>query len=221
MAGLCESGNEPLGSLKANDIVTATSRLEHASRKSRAGVDTEHWGGGARHGEERRNGGILGRGREGKKPMAVQVLTCYGTKIVLQWLKEGKLVINKISQLGPMDPSTNSRLKSKSMVLQPFEGPRPTSQLLVSCPHAKAEVDDHPTRMKAYFHISGYVNKQKYWYWYDINPREIYKVPLDSVGHDFILWDYRILYFFKDDNRNAVTVNSEYYVEMLQTFVTP
>ncbi|KAJ4438082.1 hypothetical protein ANN_14021 [Periplaneta americana] len=37
------------------------------------------------------------------------VLTCYGTKIVLQWLKEGKLVINKISQLGPMDPSTNSR----------------------------------------------------------------------------------------------------------------
>ncbi|KAJ4431683.1 hypothetical protein ANN_20285 [Periplaneta americana] len=38
-----------------------------------------------------------------------RVLTCYGTKIVLQWLKEGKLVINKISQLGPMDPSTNSR----------------------------------------------------------------------------------------------------------------
>ncbi|KAJ4450745.1 hypothetical protein ANN_02175 [Periplaneta americana] len=37
------------------------------------------------------------------------LLTCYGTKIVLQWLKEGKLVINKISQLGPMDPSTNSR----------------------------------------------------------------------------------------------------------------
>ncbi|KAJ4439324.1 hypothetical protein ANN_07446 [Periplaneta americana] len=33
-----------------------------------------------------------------------EVLTCYGTKIVLQWLKEGKLVINKISQLGPMDP---------------------------------------------------------------------------------------------------------------------
>ncbi|KAJ4452044.1 hypothetical protein ANN_03559 [Periplaneta americana] len=40
---------------------------------------------------------------------ATRVLTCYGTKIVLQWLKEGKLVINKISQLGPMDPSTNSR----------------------------------------------------------------------------------------------------------------
>ncbi|KAJ4431655.1 hypothetical protein ANN_20254 [Periplaneta americana] len=37
------------------------------------------------------------------------MLTCYGTKIVLQWLKEGKLVINKISRLGPMDPSTNSR----------------------------------------------------------------------------------------------------------------
>ncbi|KAJ4435479.1 hypothetical protein ANN_18095 [Periplaneta americana] len=37
-----------------------------------------------------------------------KVLTCYGTKIVLQWLKEGKLVINKISQLGPVDPSTNS-----------------------------------------------------------------------------------------------------------------
>ncbi|KAJ4436818.1 hypothetical protein ANN_16950 [Periplaneta americana] len=37
------------------------------------------------------------------------LLTCYGTKIILQWLKEGKLVINKISQLGPMDLSTNSR----------------------------------------------------------------------------------------------------------------
>ncbi|KAJ4426640.1 hypothetical protein ANN_26438 [Periplaneta americana] len=39
----------------------------------------------------------------------ITVLTCYGTKIVLQWLKEGKLVINKISQLGPVDPSSNSR----------------------------------------------------------------------------------------------------------------
>ncbi|KAJ4447670.1 hypothetical protein ANN_09677 [Periplaneta americana] len=37
------------------------------------------------------------------------MLTCYGTKIVIQWLKEEKLVINKISQLGPVDPSTNSR----------------------------------------------------------------------------------------------------------------
>ncbi|KAJ4435598.1 hypothetical protein ANN_18214 [Periplaneta americana] len=42
--------------------------------------------------------------------MRFRVLTCYGTKIVLQWLKEGKLVINKISQLGPMDPLTNSRI---------------------------------------------------------------------------------------------------------------
>ncbi|KAJ4443910.1 hypothetical protein ANN_05697 [Periplaneta americana] len=41
-------------------------------------------------------------------PEMLTVLTCYGTKIVLQWLKEGKLVINKISQLGPVDPSTNS-----------------------------------------------------------------------------------------------------------------
>ncbi|KAJ4439580.1 hypothetical protein ANN_07707 [Periplaneta americana] len=43
------------------------------------------------------------------KKFLSSMLTCYGTKIVLQWLKEGKLVINKISQLGPMDPSTNSR----------------------------------------------------------------------------------------------------------------
>ncbi|KAJ4439754.1 hypothetical protein ANN_07882 [Periplaneta americana] len=41
--------------------------------------------------------------------VGVGLLTCYGTKIVLQWLKEGKLVINKISQLGPMDPMTKSR----------------------------------------------------------------------------------------------------------------
>ncbi|KAJ4433750.1 hypothetical protein ANN_16062 [Periplaneta americana] len=48
-------------------------------------------------------------GENSEKTQAV--LTCYGTKIVLQWLKEGKLVINKISQLGPMDPSTNSRMR--------------------------------------------------------------------------------------------------------------
>ncbi|KAJ4446645.1 hypothetical protein ANN_13342 [Periplaneta americana] len=28
------------------------------------------------------------------------------------------------------------------------EGPRPTSRLLTSRPHAEAEVDDHPTRME-------------------------------------------------------------------------
>ncbi|KAJ4432352.1 hypothetical protein ANN_20971 [Periplaneta americana] len=28
------------------------------------------------------------------------------------------------------------------------EGPRPTSRLLASRSHAKAEVDDHPTRMR-------------------------------------------------------------------------
>ncbi|KAJ4444395.1 hypothetical protein ANN_06187 [Periplaneta americana] len=42
------------------------------------------------------------------------VLTYYGTKIVLQWLKERKLVINKIYQLGPMGPSTNSRDKTRA-----------------------------------------------------------------------------------------------------------
>ncbi|KAJ4445213.1 hypothetical protein ANN_07014 [Periplaneta americana] len=50
------------------------------------------------------------------------VLTCYGTKIVLQWLKEGKLVINKISQLGPVDPSTNSILQTFWGTMQREEG---------------------------------------------------------------------------------------------------
>ncbi|KAJ4440668.1 hypothetical protein ANN_08815 [Periplaneta americana] len=61
-----------------------------------------------------------------------RVLTCYGTKIVLQWLKKGKLVINKISQLGPMDPLTNSsvmyegkeRIMSDSEVVSTTPGGR-------------------------------------------------------------------------------------------------
>ncbi|KAJ4448748.1 hypothetical protein ANN_00139 [Periplaneta americana] len=44
------------------------------------------------------------------------MLTCYGTKIVLQWLKEGKLVINKISQLGLMDPLDQQQHKVKKVV---------------------------------------------------------------------------------------------------------
>ncbi|KAJ4429304.1 hypothetical protein ANN_26308 [Periplaneta americana] len=84
---------------------------------------------------------------------SAKVLTCYGTKIVLQWLKEGKLVTNKISQLGPMDPSTNSRCGPPDILgvcvnEVATKRPRPTSQLLASRPHAEAEVDDHPTRME-------------------------------------------------------------------------
>ncbi|KAJ4427621.1 hypothetical protein ANN_25269 [Periplaneta americana] len=53
--------------------------------------------------------GLCEGGNKLARSLKATLLTCYGTKIVLQWLKEGKLVINKISQLGPMDPSTNSR----------------------------------------------------------------------------------------------------------------
>ncbi|KAJ4439759.1 hypothetical protein ANN_07887 [Periplaneta americana] len=75
------------------------------------------------------------------------VLTCYGTKIVLQWLKEGKMVINKISQLGPMDPSTNSRSKNFSITKKSLSiiiiingttalhGPWPSSEVFAIPPY--------------------------------------------------------------------------------------
>lgn len=78
---------------------------------------------------------------------------------------------------------------------------------------------------EAHFELSGYVNKQNFRYWCSENPRQLHQRPLHSrkvtvwcgVGRIGIIGPY----FFEDDAGNHVTVNSQRYVEMLNTFLEP
>lgn len=78
---------------------------------------------------------------------------------------------------------------------------------------------------EAHFHLSGYVNKQNFRFWSDVNPRELHQQPLHSKK--VTVWcamsSLGIIgpYFFEDGQGNAVTVTSQRYAEMLDNFFTP
>jgi len=78
---------------------------------------------------------------------------------------------------------------------------------------------------EAHFHLTGYVNKQNYRYWADSNPKEVHERPLHSS--EVTVWcavlSYGVIgpYFFENEERITMTVTSDRYVEMLQTFVAP
>jgi hypothetical protein len=73
-----------------------------------------------------------------------------------------------------------------------------------------------------HFHLSGFVNKQNFHYWCDVNPMVLHERPFHSnkvtvwcaVSGKVIIGSYS----FKDGRERAVTVNGEQYWEMLQTF---
>lgn len=77
---------------------------------------------------------------------------------------------------------------------------------------------------EAHFHLSGYVNKQNFRYWAAENPHFLHQKPLHSekvtvwcaVSRNGIIGPY----FFEDNDGHAVTVNSERYVNMIETFLT-
>ena len=78
---------------------------------------------------------------------------------------------------------------------------------------------------EAYFHVSGFVNKQNFRYWSQADPRALHEKPLHS--QEVTVW-YAMSasgiigpYFFENEAGNAVTVNVDHYVEMLQNFFTP
>ena len=80
------------------------------------------------------------------------------------------------------------------------------------------------TSDEAYFHLSGFVNKQNFRYWSDQNPLNVMEKPLHSkrvtvwcAVANFDVWGS---YFFEEDN-NCVTVNSTRYCEMLLNFLKP
>ena len=78
---------------------------------------------------------------------------------------------------------------------------------------------------EAHFHMSGYVNKQNYRYWAEANPHQLHERPLHSAK--VTVWcaisSKGIIgpYFFEDDNEKPVTVTSERYAHMLETFLIP
>ena len=78
---------------------------------------------------------------------------------------------------------------------------------------------------EAHFHLTGYANKQSYRYWADSNPIEVHERPLHSSK--VTVWcavsSHEIIgpYVFENEARITITVTSDRYVEMLQSFVAP
>lgn len=77
---------------------------------------------------------------------------------------------------------------------------------------------------EAHFHLDGYVNKQNCRYWASENPFNLHEQPLHSqkvtvwcaISTSGIIGPY-----FFEENNQTVTVNSDRYVEMLETFFVP
>lgn len=77
---------------------------------------------------------------------------------------------------------------------------------------------------EAHFHLSGTVNKQNFRYWAAENPQELHQRPLHSPRvtvwcaiSKFFVWGP---YFFEEDGL-TVTVNSDRYCHMIETFLRP
>ena len=77
---------------------------------------------------------------------------------------------------------------------------------------------------EAHFYVCGSVNKQNFRYWAQENPRELHQRPLHSAK--VTVWcaisKFGVIgpYFF-EENGSSVTVNSERYFAMLETFLEP
>jgi hypothetical protein len=78
---------------------------------------------------------------------------------------------------------------------------------------------------EAYFHLSGFVNKQNFCYWSATNPIELHERPLhiSKVTVWCAVSSFGIIgpYFFEDERKRAVTVTGPPYVHMLENFLGP
>jgi len=78
---------------------------------------------------------------------------------------------------------------------------------------------------ESHFQVSGFVNKQNFHYWSQTNPRALHEKPPHSqkVTVRCAMSASGIIgpYFFENEVGNAVTVNADRYVEILQNFFTP
>ena len=73
---------------------------------------------------------------------------------------------------------------------------------------------------EAYFHLSGFVNKQNFCYWSATNPIELNERPLhcSKVTVWCAITSYGIIgpYFFEEEREKTVTVTGPCYVHMLE-----
>jgi hypothetical protein len=75
---------------------------------------------------------------------------------------------------------------------------------------------------EAQFHLNGFVNKQNFRNWSEVNPCQVHQRPLHSekvtvwcaVSSNGIIDQY----FFEDENDHATIVTSPCYVNMVATF---
>jgi hypothetical protein len=77
---------------------------------------------------------------------------------------------------------------------------------------------------EAYIHLPGYVNKQNFRYWMRENPKRMHEKPLycEKVTVWCPISTSGIIgpYFFEDDAGKWVTLTSQRYVHMIETFLT-
>jgi len=77
---------------------------------------------------------------------------------------------------------------------------------------------------EAHFHLSGFVNKQNFRYWSDVNPHLLHETSFHS--QKVIVWcailANRIIgpFFLENEAEDAVTVNFERYIAMIRNFLT-
>lgn len=76
---------------------------------------------------------------------------------------------------------------------------------------------------EAHFHLGGYVNKQNFRYWSSENPKELHQQPLhkDKVTVWCAISGKGIIgpYFFENNRGQTITVTSERYCEMINSFL--
>jgi hypothetical protein len=77
---------------------------------------------------------------------------------------------------------------------------------------------------EAHFHLSGFVNKQNFHDWSNVNPQQLHQKPLHStrvtVWYGILSFGITGPYFFEDNNEITTAVTSAHYVHMIETFFT-
>ena len=145
----------------------------------------------------------------------------------------------RLSQEAALSRSTVIRIIHQDLHMFPYkiqvlqaqtEGNK--AERLAFCQNISQQIEDHPDLLdliffsdEANFHLSGHVNKQNMRFWAQAQPHEHVVRPLSvekvmvwcAIGRKGIIGPY----WFEDDDRRPVTVNTERYVELMRRKFIP